>query len=283
MKWVKGSYICFVVALGLFSTNAIADEHEHGHDGHGASGEACVGFGPQTPRDIDSHKGNNKGNFRVAPDYKEMNLCNIHFHKNAEHKAAAFSIYAGDGDGHGYNSGYQCNMSKKLSKAELAPTKNPICKSDHGEIKPGDTIEVHWVHSTCDVKPGKSLGSCLSEACANPELRVETQVFTLVNDPNALDFNDLDYDGNMVHGLHQAKAIPANTGEPVEFLGSTTGPSYTEQTCSPYQVTWSVRPQCAKIDINTVGKWCEGNEFEEDHAHGVRKLVTNPDLLSKIK
>ena len=283
MKWVKGSYICFVVALGLLSTNAMAGDDKHGHDGHGASGEACVGFGPQTPRDIDGHKGKNKRNFRVAPDYKEMNLCNIHFHKNAEHKAAAFSIYAGDGDGHGYNSGYQCNMSKKLSKAELAPTKHAICKSDHGEIKPGDTIEVHWVHSTCDVKPGKSLGSCLSEACANPELRVETQVFTLVNDPNALDFNDLDYDGNMSHGLHQAKAIPGNTGKPVEFLGSTTGPSYTEQTCSPYQVTWSVRPQCAKIDINTVGKWCEGNEFEEDHAHGVRKLVTNPKLLSKIK
>ena len=55
------------------------------------------------------------------------------------------------------------------------------------------------------------------------------------------------------------------------------------QACSPLQVTWSVRPQCAKLDINSVGKWCESNEFSEDHAHGVRKLVTSPKLLSEIK
>ncbi len=288
MKSSKGSCIVLLLALGMLSANVMAGEDKHGHDEHGgqdkheASGAACVGFGPQTPRDIDNAMGNNKRVFTMAPEYTEMNLCNIHLHKNAEHKAAAFSIYAGDGE-HGYDSGYQCGISKQLSQAELAPTKSAICKSEHGELKPGDTIEVHWVHSTCDVKPGKSLGSCLSEACANPELRVETQVFTLVNDPNALDFNTMDYDGNVVHGFHQAKAIPDNTGDPVEFMGSTTGPSYTDQKCSPYQVTWSVRPQCAKVDINTVGKWCEHNEFEEDHAHGVRKLVTNPELLSEIE
>ncbi len=285
MKSIKGSYIFLAIALGLFSASALAGDHKHGHDDdhHGGSGEACVGFGPQTPRDIDNLAGDNERDFSTAPDYKEMNLCNIHFHKNAEHKAKAFSIYAGKGDGHGYESGYQCGISKKLSKAEMAPTKESVCKSKHGELQPGDTIEVHWVHSSCDVKPGKSLGSCLSDSCANPQLRVETQVFTLVNDSNALDFTKLGYDGNMVDDLHQAKAIPGNTGKPVEFLGSTTGPSYNDQTCSPYQVTWSVRPQCAKVDINTVAKWCEGNEFDEDHAHGVRKLVTNPKLLSEIE
>lgn len=65
--------------------------------------------------------------------------------------------------------------------------------------------------------------------------------------------------------------------------GLTTGPKYTESTCSPLQVTWSVRPKCAKLDINSLGAWCENNEFKEDHAHGVRKLVTNTKLLSKIK
>lgn len=278
-------HLGFAVALCLSSASTMAGEnkHEHGHDGHGASGAACVGFGPQTPRDIDSLEGANNRVFTMASDAREMNLCNIHFHKNAEHKAREFSIYAGDGDGHGYESGYQCNISKELSKAELAATAKPVCKSEHGELKPGDTIEVHWVHTSCDVKPGKGLGSCLSEACANPSLRVETQVFTLVNDPKALDFDAMDYDGNVVNGFHQAKAIPDNTGKPVEFLGSTTGPKYTEQACSPLQVTWSVRPQCAKLDINSVGKWCENNVFEEDHAHGVRKLVVNPKLLSKIR
>lgn len=248
-----------------------------------SGGKACEGFGPQTPRDIDQVEGTNKRHFSIAPASTEMNLCNIHFHENAEHKAKDFSIFAGKGDGHGYDSGYQCAISKKLSKAELKPTKNSICKGKHGDLVPGDTIEVHWVHTSCEVKPGAGLGSCLSEKCANPNLRVETQVFTLVNDKNALDFNDLDYDGNKVNGYHQAKAIPSNTGKPVEFTGSTTGPKYSEQSCSPLQVSWSVRPQCAKVDINTVGEWCKDNAFDEDHAHGVRKLVTNKKLLSEIK
>lgn len=285
MKIIKGSHIGFALALGLLSVNALAAEGMHGHsDEHGAmAGEACVGFGPQTPRNIDNHDGENKRTFSKAPDYKEMNLCNLHLHKNAEHQSKDFSIFAGEGDGHGNESGYQCNISKELSKSELKPTAGAICKGEHGDLKPGDTIEVHWVHSSCDVKPGKGLGSCMSDTCSNPDLRVETQVFTLVNDPTALDFNTLDYDGNVVNGFHQAKAIPSNTGKPVEFLGSTTGPKYSEQSCSPLQVTWSVRPQCAKVDINSVGKWCEHNAFEEDHAHGVRKLVTNSKLLSKIK
>ena len=81
---------------------------------------------------------------------------------------------------------------------------------------------------------------------------------------------------------HQAKNIPNNTGKPVVFAGSTTGPKYTEQSCSPLQVTWSVRPQCAKLDINSLSQWCESNPFDEHKAHGIRELVTNPALLSEI-
>jgi hypothetical protein len=204
-------------------------------------------------------------------------LCNIHFHANAEHKAKDFAKYAGDGKD-GYGSGYQCRISKTLTKAELAMPEGKICKG----LTPGDTIEVHWVHTSCDVAPGPGLGSCLSDACANPDLRVETQVFTLVNDSNALDFNELAYQGNQINGFHQAEMIPGDTGTPVEFMGSTTGPKYSEQSCSPLQVTWSVRPQCVKLDINTIGKWCESNVFEETKAHGVRKLVTDKRLLSPI-
>lgn len=266
------------LAIGALSLNCIAsDSHELTEHG------TCTGFGPQTPRDIDSLIGTNERLFQLAPSYKDMNLCNIHFHENAEHKSKEFSIFAGEGS-HGYGSGYKCNISKTLTVAELTPTKEQICKSEHGDLVPGDTIEVHWVFSSCDVGPGKGLGSCVSEKCANPNLRVETQVFTLVNDPKALDFNTLTYDANKVNGLHQPKALPSNTGKPVIFTGSTTGPSYSDSKCSPYQVTWSVRPSCAKVDINTVGKWCaSGNVFQEDHAHGVRKLVTDPKLLSKIK
>ena len=265
MKTGRGFYACIVMALGLFSASSMA-------------GDVCEGYGPQTPRDIDSPAGENKRIFSIAPSYKEMNLCNIHFHSNAEHKAKDFSVYAGDGD-RGHGGGYQCNDSKSLTKAELGvPTEN-YCKG----VNPGDTIEVHWVHTSCDTKPGKGLGSCLSDSCANPNLRVETQVFTVVNDSSALSFNDFTYGGNMVHGYHQAKAFPTKTGKSVEFLGSTTGPKYTEEKCSPLQVSWSVRPRCAKVDINSLSEWCKDNVFEEDHAHGVRELVTNPKLLSEIK
>jgi hypothetical protein len=244
------------------------------HAGMVSAQDVCTGYGPQTPRDIDQVSGDNKRMFSLAPPAADMNLCNIHFHKNAEHKARDFPIYAGDGK----NGGYKCAIGESLSKTELKPTKAPACHN----LKPGDTVEVHWVHSSCDAKPGKGLGGCSSATCPNPNLRVETQVFTLVNDANALDFNTLDYAGVSAQGYHQAKALPLNTGKPVEFLGSTTGPDYNDQTCSALQVTWSVRPQCAKLDINSLAKWCKGNAFEEDHAHGVRKLVTDKSLLSEI-
>ncbi len=275
-KQIKASTsVCLILTAAVISPSAFAEHHAN----KASSGSAvCEGFAGQTPRDIDSKAGTNPVKFSLAPASSNMNLCNIHFHANAEHKAKDFAIYAGDGKD-GYGSGYQCGISKTLSAAELAAPDGEICKG----LKPGDTIEVHWVHTSCDVAPGPGLGSCLSDACANPDLRVETQVFTLVNDADALDFNDLSYDGNQANGFHQAKSIPSNTGLPVEFMGSTTGPKYTEQACSPLQVTWSVRPQCAKLDINTIGKWCKSNVFEEDHAHGVRKLVTDERLLAPIQ
>lgn len=280
MKGFQKGYVCLAVALGLACGGAFASEQSQGEHGS-ASGEVCTGFGPQTPRDIDSVTGENVRAFSLSPDFKQMNLCNIHFHENAEHKAKEFSIFAGEGHA-GFGTGYKANISTKLSKAELAPLDKPACKSEHGDLQPGDTIEVHWVHSSADVTPGKTLGACLSGKNSNPDLRVEAQVFVLVNDKNALKFNDMSYGSNVVNGFHQAKSIPNNTGKPVLFAGSTTGPKYSDSTCSPLQVTWSVRPQAAKLDINSVAKWCESNEFGEDHAHGVRKLVTSPKLLSKI-
>lgn len=236
------------------------------------------GFGPQAPRDIDAHRGDNHIRFSAAPADTEMNLCNIHFHKYAEHKGGEFTQYAGNGDGHGYRSGYK--YAGHLGKAELSPVHHAICPSKHGSLHPGDTIEVHYVYSSAQVKPGPTLGACFSTAIKNPQLRVEAQVYVLVNDKHALDFRKLTAYGKK-DGYYQALDIPNNTGTPVQYAGSTTGPGYNE-TGSPYQVTWSVRPKVAKVDIATVGAWCEGNVFKEDHAHGVRNLVTNPDLLSPI-
>lgn len=249
-----------------------------GSTGSASAASLCTGYGPQTPRDIASTAGTNERVFSTAPDASALNLCNIHTHTNAEHKGPGFSVSAGSGE-HG---GFRCNGTDKLTKAELEDPSHGH-GAFHG-IKPGDTIEVHWVFTSCDVKPGKGLGACLSKACANPQLRVETQVFLVVNDPGALNFADFAYAGNMAGGLHQPKSLPGGTGTPVVFAGSTTGPKYTQSVCSPLQVTWSVRPQCAKVDVNSLYKWAkDGNVFEEDHSHGVRQLVTAPELLAPIK
>ncbi len=237
--------------------------------------DLCLDAGPQTPRDISNVAGINKVAFDRAPAATELNLCNIHTHTNAEHKGPGFNVFVNDSD----SGGYACNDTGKLSAAEAAPLDGAFKGA-----KPGDTIEVHWVHSSCPVKPGEGLGSCLSDTCTDPQLRVEAQTFLVVNDPDAADFIDYSYSNTVRNGLHQARAIPSGTGNPVEFLGSTTGPSYNQSTCSPMKVTWNVRPMCMKVDMASLHRWAEsGNAFNETKSHGVRQLVTAPELLSPIK
>ncbi|SPJ26955.1 delta-class carbonic anhydrase [Falsiruegeria mediterranea] len=241
-----------------------------------AQAQMCQGFGPQTPRDIALAAGANSVTFPRAPEANQMNLCDIHTHTNAEHKGPGFSVSGGTGE-HG---GWKCNQTDSLTEAELSMPDGS--EAFHG-VKPGDTIEVHWVYTTCDVTPGPTLNSCFSDACVNPALRVESQVFLVVNDEGAPDFGDFAYDGNISNGLHQPKSLPSGTGDPVVFAGSTTGPSYTQAICSPMQVTWSVRPECMKVSYQSVQQWgAKGNVFGEDHSHGVRQLVTAPELLAPI-
>ncbi len=243
-----------------------------------ASPPLCLDAGPQTPRDITSLAGLNPVTFPLAPAAEELNLCNLHTHTNAEHKGPGFSVFVNDSD----SGGYACNDAAELTAAEL---EDPFDgNGPYGGVKPGDTIEVHWVYSSCPVAPGEGLGSCLSEGCDDPLLRVEAQVFLVVNDPDALDFADFGYEPPAGDGLHQPRALPAGTGTPVVFRGSTTGPSYTQSQCSPMQVTWSVRPQCARVDVASLHRWAEqGNVFNESKSHGVRQLVTAPELLSPIE
>jgi len=253
---------------------AQADKHGAKHAGDAA---LCTGFGPQTPRDIDAKAGGNARVFTPAPAPEQMNLCNIHFHKHAEHRAAAYSVAAPAGPD-GAVAGYMCNGHADLSKRQLRAPKVNHCQ----DVQPGDTIEVHWVYTSCDVAPGAGLGSCRSDTCANPQLRVEAQVFLIANDGSAQKMSSYDYAGApAASGYHQPKALP-DGGEPVTFLGSTTGPKYSEATCSPLQVSWSVRPECGVLDISSLSDWCQSNAFDEDHGHGVRALVTSPELLSPI-
>lgn len=266
------------MATGAYAAGTATDETIAAQRAALAKNTNGVGFGPQSPRDIDSADGTNARAFNAAPAYTEMNLCNIHFHENAEHKGGEFTKYAGNGNGKGAGTGFVYNG--ELSEAEKAPYANKVGFGKYGDLVPGDTIEVHYVHTTAQVTPGPTLGSCLSEAIGNPQLRVETQVYVIVNDDKARDFVSL-AKHEIVNGFHQAVNIPSDTGTPVQYDGSTTGPGYNEKG-SPFQVSWSVRPKVAKVSISSVETWLKDNTFKEDHAHGVRNLVTNPKLLSKI-
>jgi hypothetical protein len=229
---------------------------------------SCQGAGPQAPRDVHSAAGTNPVDFAVASSLEGMNLCDIHFHKFAEHKASGYPTLAGSGD----HRGYICEGS------DPSPIQDEH-GADHGEgctnVAAGDTIEVHWVFSSCDVEPGPTLGSCASALCVNPQLRVEARVFLLTEgEDGALDFAEIS-DPNQLD-------LPA-AEDAVLYLGSTTGPSFDNDTCSPYQVTWNVSPHCQSLDLASLHDWCADNVFEEDHGHGVRTLVTPLELLSAIE
>ncbi len=272
--------------IALMGTAAMAAS-----DGHDVSDEVIAkqravlaattdgaGYGPQSPRDINAHEGPNNRVFSVAPAVTEMTVCDIHFHENAEHKGGNFTTYAGNGDGHGYGTGFK--YDGKLTVAELAPVDSKIGDSKHGDLVPGDTIEIHFVHSTAKATLGNGLGTCFNDATGNPQLRVEAVVAVLVNDSNAAEFSEMAHI-EKINGLDQAPNLPNDLGVPVIYEGSTTGPSFNEKG-STLQVTWSVRPNVVKLDINSVGRWLANNPFDENHAHGVRNLVINPDLLSPI-
>lgn len=234
--------------------------------------------GPQSPRDINQFNGANPQYFGMAPSHTKMNLCNIHFHAGAEHKGGEFTRYAGNGDGKGYGTGFLYNG--QLSDAQLRPVSGEVCPVKGHSLHPGDTIEVHYVFSSAPVMPGASLNACLSEQSMNPTLRVETQVMVLANDTQAANFTQLAAVSQQ--GTYaQAPNIPNDTGTPVVYAGSTTGPGFNESP-SPLKVTWSVRPQVKVANINSVADWCDDNPFNEQGAHGVRNLVTNPELLSVI-
>ena len=267
-----------VLCAGAVSAKTVTDNVISDHRAMLEKNTDGKGFGPQSPRDIDQDYGTNLRNFGTAPNRADLNLCNIHFHKNAEHKGGEFTTYAGNGDGLGNNTGFV--YDGKLSAAQLKPVKAQVCAAKGQALQSGDTLEVHFVYSSAQVKPGPTLGACLAESTMNPGLRVEGQVIVLANDSNAMNFANL-AEVAQVNGYYQAPNVPTNMGVPIEYLGSTTGPGYNEK-ASPLQVSWSVRPQVAVVDINSVGEWCNDNIFKEDHAHGVRNLVQNPKLLSPI-
>lgn len=113
--------------------------------------------------------------YSPAPFAVSMNLCNIHTHTDAEHECPDFSLFGRDGE----RGGYKCNETPLLSADELEYPE-PGHGAFHG-VKPGESLKVSSVYSTCEVFPGQGLVSCVRSNCDNPQLRVEAQNFLLVD------------------------------------------------------------------------------------------------------
>jgi hypothetical protein len=239
----------------------------------------CERAGPQSPRDIDKASGENPVRFVQATPATASRLCDVHFHKNAEHKARAYDTPADDG-----TAGFLCSEWARDPQAGEAAPPGEGCEG----IELGDTIEVHWVYTTCNVESEPCIASCFSPSCANPQLRVEAQVFFLTNgdfgyEPYRSGNSEMVWTGPDDWAQAGYAESPPPADGAVEYLGSTTGSAYNqENACSPFQVTWNVRRDCRPLGLEELDAWCKTNVFCEDHAHGSRKLVTVPGLLSEI-
>ena len=297
---------------------------------HHAAPQTKKFLGPQTPRNVDDKAGSND---KMAPteasgSIDTMNLCNIHYHLNSEHKSAKFSTQAVKTEGLNHGVGFQCAHTSPPTKMATDAAKF-IQGSNHGyldgakitgdeikhQVQVGDTIEVHWVFTDCNAVPGQGLGSCLASKgatkdCANSKLRVESQVFSVVDDEadplRTIDFKDLSdiaHHGGGDERLQTGTAMKAMWGSKLDatsvatFSGSTTGPKYAATSLkpgsanvfaggvkgsSPVHVTWNVRKDCKPVSFSSLKKWSEHNVFNEHGPHGVRPLVTEAKELSKI-
>ena len=104
----------------------------------------------------------------------------------------------------------------------------------------------------------------------------------VVNDSSAADFTDFGYGNTVRKGFHQARAIPTGTDAPVEFLGSTTGPGLGPIDLFAHGGHMERASfMCMKVDMASLHVWAQsGNVFNETKSHGMRQLVTAPELLS---
>ena len=305
-------------ALAAFAVTAVAHAQVPGHKQEARHGAASAGakgggtkteaehahapvpsiscspqsVGPQSPRDINQNGGENRTAFTVAKSSNTMQLCNAHFHKNAEHRGIGFTKVASP-------TGHQCDAAlSPVFKTPVAGAPNGVCE---GTVKPGDTIEMHFVFTSCkDASPGPTLGACSTKSCRNPSLRVEARIFVLVNShgnqhvPGLGSLAKVSEFGSLF-GSHEhlPPVVVPSAARAVQYQGSTTNTAFdNSSTCSPAHVTWQVGQSCTPLDIRSLQEWCEGNNpFREKEGnvmkpiegHGARALVTNPKLLSAIK
>lgn len=90
--------------------------------------------------------------FAKALPVAEMRLCDIHFNRLAEHKIPG-TAPAPEGA-----RGYVCPAGTPPSAPQEEVKADPHHEGCEG-VMTGDTVEVHWVYTSCDVEPAPRITS----------------------------------------------------------------------------------------------------------------------------
>lgn len=156
------------------------------------------------------------------------------------------------------------------------------------DVHVGHTYEIHYVHSTGGPKSGPpmsaGLGGALNET-RNPTVIVQAQVYVVVNDEK--------YDSaTSLLNFQQAEHPSIQFVDVVAYSGSTTGTSFNNEYCSPYEVSWHVDRSCHRVSAKSFDAMCasmkkeygrDGNEYDggDLEPHGSRTLLV-PQWVAKV-
>lgn len=200
----------------------------------------CDRSEPQAPRDVTRGSPGLKSPRGVMPmtSCAEMDLVNFHFHLGAEHRSEGqYDVEQGEWDGTGLRPGYFCNSDFGLDESANEPYNFQFCDN----VQVGNTYEVHWVHSTGgDAFKTDGLNGAFSRK-NNPIVAVESQAIKIVNHES---YSDFSLDGML------------DSGDVALYLGSTTGPSYSNEICSAFQVNWLVDRDCKAVSASAFDNVC---------------------------
>jgi len=225
--------------------------------------------GPIGPADVsDDAVGTRPPLFRPQSTVGRLQSTQPHMHKWAEHKSKGQYDIPGPAEA---TKGFECDKSG-LTPAQLAPFAYQFCQPQPditncsfaaipgaapevtrgdvpcalSRVNPGDTIEIHWPHTSGSTSP---LGP-FDDVVSNALLVVQAQVFLVVNDPK--------YEMDVQLFLtHWNEALAAE--DSVAYVGSPTGDHDNRNMCYSNQNTWLVDRKCHMLHVGSLDRWCGAN------------------------
>mmetsp|Transcript_37953 Transcript_37953/g.77654 ORF Transcript_37953/g.77654 Transcript_37953/m.77654 type:complete len:299 (+) Transcript_37953:48-944(+) len=234
----------------------------------------CQDAEPQAPRDVSpGYIGERITRYEPygSDQIDRFEQVNIHWHLGAEHRmenaydrrSPEWASYVTVPDENHVSQpvvpGLWCPTDgiddAKLDESSFSFT---YCKA----AQVGGTYEFHWVFSTGG--PGRlqedgdegqlgitaGLGGAFTRT-NNADVIVRAQICLIVNDPSLNDY----VDAKNRTFLEQWQQPPA--GSAVRYVGSTTGPSYDDEVCSPVEVNWHVDQRCCILSAQAMDNLCK--------------------------